>query len=212
MDRIKKRTADETRRAILEAAYELFYRHGFARVRLDAIAARAGVTKRTLYYHFRSKDDLLAAALASHSELALARIPRWGAGLATDLEGAIEVLFARLGEWAGGPRFKGAGYTRLAMELADLPGHPARAIARRHKSELEAWLAGELARRGAADPAEAARQVTILLEGAVAMMVIHRDAGYIHSAAEAAKRLVRAVAEASSSAAPASPAYAAAAR
>ena len=206
MDRIEKRTADETRRVILEAAYELFYRHGFARVGLDAIAARAGVTKRTLYYHFRSKDDLLAAALESHSELALARIRHWGGGLPADLEGAIEILFARLGKWAGGPRFEGAGYTRLAMELADLQGHPARAIARRHKSSLEAWLAGELERRGAAEPAGAARQVLMLLEGAVALMLIHRDAGYIHSAAEAAKRLVGAVAEASSSAAPASPA------
>src|SRR5688572_15396350 len=171
MDRIKKRTADETRRAVLEAAYELFYRHGFARVGLDAIAARAGVTKRTLYYHFRSKDDLLAAALESHSELALARIRHWGGGLPSDLEGAIDVLFARLGKWAGGPRFEGAGYTRLAMELADLQGHPARAIARRHKSSLEAWLAGELERRGAAEPAGAARQVLMLLEGAVALML-----------------------------------------
>jgi AcrR family transcriptional regulator len=57
------RSADETRRLILENAYQLFYRHGFARVAVDAIAARAGVTKRTLYYHFRSKDDLLAAVL-----------------------------------------------------------------------------------------------------------------------------------------------------
>ena len=206
MDRIKKRTADETRRVILEAAYELFYRHGFARVGLDAIAARAGVTKRTLYYHFRSKDDLLAAALESHSELALARIRHWGGGLPADLEGAIESLFARLGKWAGGPRFEGAGYTRLAMELADLQGHPARAIARRHKSSLEAWLAGELERRGAAEPAGAARQVLMLLEGAVALMIVHRDVGYVHSAAEAAKRLVQAVAKTSSSAAPASPA------
>jgi hypothetical protein len=150
--------------------------------------------------------------LDSHSELALARIGRWGEGLPADLEGAIEVLFARLGKWAGGPRFEGAGYTRLVMELADLQGHPARAIARRHKSKLEAWLAGQLARRGAADPAEAARQVSILLEGAVALMLIHCDAGYVHSAAEAAKRLVRANAEASSPAASASPASAAAAR
>jgi len=53
-----------TRKRMLEAAYELFYRHGYARVSVDQIGDRAGVTKRTLYDHFRSKDELLAAVLA----------------------------------------------------------------------------------------------------------------------------------------------------
>ena len=48
---------------ILTSAYRLFHRHGFNRVSMDEIAAAAGVTKRTLYYHFRSKDSLLAAVL-----------------------------------------------------------------------------------------------------------------------------------------------------
>src|SRR5271154_186782 len=71
------KSADATRHRILEAAYELFYRKGFVRVGVDAVAAAACVTKRTLYYHFRSKDALLEAVLAFHHELALARIGRW---------------------------------------------------------------------------------------------------------------------------------------
>jgi AcrR family transcriptional regulator len=58
------RSAEATERKILEAAYELFYRNGFARVSVDTIAAQARVTKRTLYHHFASKDELLARALA----------------------------------------------------------------------------------------------------------------------------------------------------
>jgi AcrR family transcriptional regulator len=58
-----RQTGEATRRAILDAAYELFYRNGYARVGVDEVAARAKVTKRTLYYHFRSKDDLLAEVL-----------------------------------------------------------------------------------------------------------------------------------------------------
>ena len=57
--------ADETRRRILESGYAFFYRQGFNRVGVDEIARAAGVTKRTLYYHFRSKDELLAFGAAT---------------------------------------------------------------------------------------------------------------------------------------------------
>ena len=69
-----RRRKQETTAKILDAAYALFWRQGFARVSMDEVAARAGVTKRTLYQHFRSKDDLMAAALSRTSELALERV------------------------------------------------------------------------------------------------------------------------------------------
>jgi AcrR family transcriptional regulator len=190
-DRVTERSAERTRRLILEAAYKLFYRHGFARVALDTIATQAKVTKRTLYYHFRSKDDLLAAALEFRSDFAAARVDKWGIDPSLDLDGAIDALFGNLGKWAGAPGFQGGGYTRIVMELADLPGHPARMIARRQKAFVEDWLAGELEKRGAADARQRAREIQLLLEGAMALMLIHGDASYAKTAAEAAKRLAR---------------------
>ena len=186
-----KTTAEATRRRILDAAYLLLYEHGFHRVALDAIAERASVTKRTLYYHFRSKDDLIAAALELNAELALARIRRWGVTMPPNLASAIDALFDGVSRWAGGPRrFEGAGFTRVVMELADLPGHPARAVARRHKANVEAWLAEELRRRGARNPKAAARAIQLLLEGTMAMILIHGDASYAQTAAEAAKHIL----------------------
>jgi AcrR family transcriptional regulator len=179
-----------TRQRILAAAYALFYRHGFVRVDLNAIAAKAGVTKRTLYYHFRSKDDLLAAALEVHSELALARIRHWGNRLPPDPVEAVDALFAELGRWASGPNFEGAGYTRIVMELADLPGHPARKIARRHKAVLEIWIADQLNARGVERAHECARRIVVLMEGAVASMLIHGDRSYVRAAAAMAKGAV----------------------
>lgn len=191
---MRNRATDEdgkgTRDRILAAAYELFYRHGFVRVALDEIAVKAGVTKRTLYYHFRSKDDLLAAALEQHSKLALARVRTWYTTLPEDPVAAIDTLFAELGRWAADPNFEGAGYTRLVMELADLPGHPARAVARRHKATVEGWLADELARRNVATAKECARKITILFEGAMSLALIHGDASFAGSAAEIGRRLV----------------------
>lgn len=184
------RSAETTRRRIIDAAYELFYRKGFARVGVDAVAAQAGVTKRTLYAHFRSKDQLLAAMLESHHGLALERIHRWSDRIAGNAEAMVRALFAELAAWASKPRWSSAGFTRLVVELADLPGHPARAIARRHKAAVESWLAGELARRRVRDAARCARQIVLLLEGCQVLMLVHGDRRYAEAAAQAAVRLV----------------------
>ena len=133
-----------TRQDIIEAAYELFYKGGFARAGVDAIAASAGVTKRTLYYHFDSKDELLAAVLEDQHEQVLARIRRWAQKAHGDPAAMVELLFSEFAAWARKPGFQGSGFTRAAMELAEMPGHPARAAARRHKAAVERWLAEQL--------------------------------------------------------------------
>jgi hypothetical protein len=98
-------------------------------------------------------------------------------------------LFADLGRWSSKPKWNGSGFTRLAMELADMPGHPARAVAGRHKKALEAWLAGLLARLGARRPGELARQVQLLMEGATSLTLIHGDRAYVIAAAKAGGKL-----------------------
>jgi hypothetical protein len=71
------------------------------------------------------------------------------------------------------------------MELVDMPGHPAHALARCHKLMVEVWYTGELAKRNIDKPKERARELMLLLEGANAVMIIHRDAGYATAAAQA---------------------------
>src|SRR6516165_5231078 len=108
----------ETKLRILDAAYALFWRQGFVRVSMDEIAQRAKLTKRTLYQHFRSKDELMASALARSSDLALARLEAFR--LPGGSEAMIDSLFSQLAEWASKPRWSGAGFTRVVVELADL--------------------------------------------------------------------------------------------
>jgi AcrR family transcriptional regulator len=184
------RSAAATRRRILETAYGLFYRSGFARVGVDLVAERAGITKRTLYYHFASKDDLLAAVLEQQHELSIARIRQWGERLPRDPAAMVEALFADLGAWSRRRGWAGAGFTRLVMELADLPGHPARAAAGRHKRAVEMWMTEQLADRGVADPEVRSRELALLLEGAMALILIHRDPGIAAAAGAAARRLL----------------------
>lgn len=185
-----RKGGSDTRKRILEAAYGLLYRGGFARVGVDAIADAAGVTKRTLYYHFESKDALIAAVLDAQHELALARIERWAAIAATDARALTAKLFEELAAWCRRPGWRGSGFSRAAVEYADSPGHPARKAARRHKRAVEQAVARALERHGIEDAAQAARELALLVEGANALALIHADAAYVDAAGRAAVALV----------------------
>jgi AcrR family transcriptional regulator len=179
-----RRTAENTRAKILDSAYALFFRRGYFRAGVDEIAKAAGITKRTLYSHFDSKDALIGAVLQRQHARAAASIGRWAEVLAGPSPAAIDRLFGELASWAGKPRWAGAGFTRIAMELADLRGHPARAIARRHKQAVEDRLAAAFGSK------QIAEELMLLLEGTMAMLIISGDRRYADAAAKAAKRLL----------------------
>jgi AcrR family transcriptional regulator len=174
-------------RTILTCAYRLFHRHGFNRVSMDEIASAAHVTKRTLYYHFRSKDDLIAAALEHQHALAVATFRTWTDRISRKPEAIVTSLFSELRNWAAERNFFGSGFTRVAFELAEMPGHPARTIARRHEQMIEELLAQLLLSAGVRSARRRAKQIYTLLEGAAAMMLVHGDRSYASAAAEVAK-------------------------
>lgn len=186
-----RKPADETRQQILEAAYKLFYRKGFGRVGMNEIAEQAGLTKRTLYHHFESKDQLLGDMLAYQHELAMARIQddaRTYTGNAGDL---LSSRFDALASWTRQQGWTGSGFTRLALELADLPGHPGRRMARRHKAAVEDDLRRRLAESGTASADERAREASILFEGTMVMILLTGDQSYVDVARRLALRMTR---------------------
>jgi AcrR family transcriptional regulator len=186
------RSAARTRQRILDAAYTLIRRKGYTRVSMDEIAAATKVTKRTLYYHFRSKDSLLAAMLEAQHQLALAAFKTFGDNLSGSPAAIIEALFKDLAAWSDTPRWAGSGFTRLVIELADLRGHPARLIARRHKALLEEHLGDLFAKHKVPSPRQRAREIWLLSEGAISLILVHGDRTYATAAAGAAKRLIQA--------------------
>ena len=184
------RSAEKTRRRILDTAYVLFCRKGFTRVNVDEIAAAAEITKRTLYSHFRSKDELLAAVLELQHHLAFEAFQTFGRKMSGTPAEVVDGLFHELSVWSTKPQWAGSGFTRLVMELADLPGHPARSIAKRHKTALERHLASLFERAGVASAKVRAREIWLLSEGAMVLVMIHGDRSYIRVAAEAARTLL----------------------
>jgi AcrR family transcriptional regulator len=185
------RSGADTHRRVLQSAFKLFRRRGYARISMDEIASAARVTKRTLYQHFESKDALLAAVLKEHHELSVKAFKTFTDRMNGTASEMINSLFEALIGWADTPRFAGSGFTRLAVELADLPGHPARTIARRHKAILEAQYAELFEKANVSKPQELAREVALLIEGAMLMMLVSRDRSYAQAAAKAANKLVR---------------------
>ncbi|MFC5423872.1 TetR/AcrR family transcriptional regulator [Bosea eneae] len=178
-----------TRIRIIEAASKLFYGEGIRAVSVDAVAEKAGVTKRTLYYHFESKDELVAAYLEARDQPNLKLMAGWFDKAQGGLPQKIEAIFQNLARSARHPRWKGCGFLRTAAELANLPGHPAIKIGARHKAGFERWLAGACAEHGAAAPEELARQVVLLMDGAFSVMLVHRDPAYVEAAGRAAAAL-----------------------
>jgi Tetracyclin repressor-like, C-terminal domain len=128
--------------------------------------------------------------LELNGELAIARLRKREHRYTGSADEILSNLFSDLAKWSATPGWTGAGFTRLVMELADLPGHPARAVARRHKAAVEEWWGGLLRTAGVASPSERAREVMLLMEGAMAMILIHGDREYANTAAQAVKRLV----------------------
>ena len=184
--------ANTTRQQIIQAADDLFYGEGIRSASMDAIAARAGVTKRTLYYHFRSKDDLIAAYLETRDQPNLALFKRWFAETEGSVAEKVEGIFRNLARSARHPKWKGCGFLRTSVELINLPGHPAVVAGRAHKKRVEDWLCLVFEQAGIGkDARQIARQVILLLDGAFAVVLLHRDPSYMETAGEAAVRLVR---------------------
>ncbi len=182
------RSSQHTRERILQAAHRLFRKVGFFRAGVEEIAIASGVTKRTLYHHFESKDALLTAVLSARDDDIFAVPNPYGVDLKGEPHELVDRLFNKLVEWAGTPHWGGSGFTRLAVELADLPGHPARAVARRHKARMESYLSQVFGAAGVPGPAAFARELALLLEGAMVMILLHGDPSYASVAAAAAKR------------------------
>lgn len=181
---------EATAARIIAAAEALFYEHGLRSVSVDAIAERAGVTKRTLYNHFQSKDALIAAYLEARDSATVERYRAWLGDPGRPLPERVAGMFAALANHARNPRWRGCGFTRAAVELAGQPGHPAVLMAARHKTRFAAWLERELGAGGARYPRPLALHIAMIIKGAIAYMLIHGDTSYALSAGEAAARLV----------------------
>lgn len=149
---------------MLAAADRLFYEHGIGGVGVDAVAAAAGVTKRTLYYHFPSKEALVAAYLDARD-----RSTRQAIEGTVSEHGALPgdrilAVFDHLEQWFATPAYHGCPFNNAAAEQ---PGTEAAAIIARHKAAVAGWLADQAQLGGARQPKDVGAQLLVLVDGAL---------------------------------------------
>jgi AcrR family transcriptional regulator len=155
------------RERILAAARDLFYRHGIKAVGVESIADAAGTNKMTLYRHFASKDELVAACLKQLAEKDEARWQALAAAHPGDPKGHLLGWLALLqdGMLSAGPGERGCPFANAAVELPDRE-HPARRVVEAHKNARCRSIL-ELCRSGGFDdPDRLADEIFLLLEGA----------------------------------------------
>ena len=165
---------------ILETAGRLFYGQGIRAVGVDTIAAEIGISKRTLYNYFPSKDELVVAYLSRHF------IPPKTSDRPL-LEQILHV-FDWLERWFGSDTFRGCPFVNAIAELGDA-SHPGTKLAVAFKEQRRLWLRDALTRLNAADPEALATQIAILAEGAIIAALVRGDPG-MAAAPKAAARVV----------------------
>jgi AcrR family transcriptional regulator len=183
-----KGSARSARDRLLDTASELFYRDGYHAVGIDTIVERSGVAKMTLYRHFPSKDDLIAA----HLERAHAEFSAWLEGHIAEIQdpkAKLVAAFEATAELATSPHCLGCTFQAAASEFPELE-HKGHQAALDHKRRVLERL-GSLARdAGLRHPDDLAGQLLMLMDGAWVAARMFGPRNHAATVAEAARALI----------------------
>jgi AcrR family transcriptional regulator len=179
------------RQRILETASEMFYRDGIRAVGIDAIIARSGVAKMSLYRNFPSKDALVTAWLEDRNAFFWRRWERAEESRAGDPRSQLEAILDMVAATASHPEWRGCPFLNTGTEFPE-PDHPARAVILAHKRAVGERLRSLATAAGARDPDLLAQQLQLLIDGAYATGQSLGPDGPAKSVASAGRALIAA--------------------
>jgi AcrR family transcriptional regulator len=167
---------------ILETADKLFYSRGIRAVGVDTIAAEIGISKRTLYNHFPSKDELISAYLAG----------RFVQAPPSDRPPVEQILgtFDRLERGFASKGFRGCPFVNAVAELG-AEDQSVKKIAIAFKESRRLWFRDLLMQLGVADAEVLATQLALLVDGSIAQDLVRNDPSMARAAKEVAKVLLK---------------------
>src|SRR5258705_12041404 len=163
---------------ILETADRLFYLQGIRAVGVDTIAAEIGISKRTLYNHFPSKDELIAAYLAR----------RFRQPPSSDKPPVEQILgtFDSLERRFASKDFRGCPFVNAVAELG-AEDRAVKKMAIAFKESRRIWFRDLLKQLDVADADNLATQLTLLVDGSIAQDLVRDDPSMARAAKEAAR-------------------------
>lgn len=176
---------------LIESAIELFNREGFHATGVDAIAEHSGVSKMTLYAHFRSKDELILAALRRRDEQERNRIIREVERRSADPRERILAIFDILGDWFQDGGFRGCMFINATAEYTGSESAIHRAAAE-HKRLFFSYLRKLCEEAGASNPEDLAEQIFLVMEGAIVTALVRGSADSAQRARRSAEVLLAA--------------------
>jgi AcrR family transcriptional regulator len=159
---------------ILNAATRLFNEEGTRSVGVDRIIAEANVAPMTLYRHFGSKDELVAAALEHWSIEWLQRLKDAVDRRGDDPEGRFAGLWTAFEHWLAAEGHRGSFVANTAAEYRGQPDHPVHRVIAEHQMATRQVLEDLAKIAGAHDPTVLASQLQLLMDGAIATAMIDR--------------------------------------
>lgn len=174
---------------LVETALKLFCRDGYQATGIDKILAEAGCAKMTLYNHFKSKDELILAALHRRDEQfrnAFMRAIERQAGTPRE---RLSAIFDVLQAWFEAPDFSGCMFINASAEFGD-PDDPIHAAAAEHKRLILGYFRELAAAAAAADPDQLAEGLMLLMEGAIVMRHVAGQADAARRARASAQVLI----------------------
>jgi AcrR family transcriptional regulator len=170
---------------VLDVAGRLFYENGIHSVGVELIAAEAGVTKKTLYARFSSKDALVTQCLQRRDD-------RWREHVSRVVDRRVPpsrrllLVFDALDTWMPTENYRGCGFVNAHAELPD-DAHPGRQVIGEDKVWLLGCLRSLAEQAGAREPRKLAYSLFILLEGAT----VSASLGVVPGAVAHAKAVAR---------------------
>jgi AcrR family transcriptional regulator len=181
--------ASAKRDHLIDTAVDLFYRNGFHATGVDRILDVAGVARMTLYNHFRSKDELIIAALRRRDEQFRNWFMRAVESRAAEPSQRLHLLFNVLQDWFTEKGFSGCMFINASAEFSDRD-HPVHKVAAEHKMLMLRYLRELTRTAGVADSDQLAEELMLLMEGAIVMAYVTGDRNAAANAARAAARLI----------------------
>lgn len=174
---------------LVQKALQTFYRNGFNATGMDMLVAESGISKTSMYKHFRTKEDLIIAVLRLRDENFRNWFYRRMEELGSTPRDQLIAMFDALEEWFSESGYQGCMFIKASSEFQDA-SHPIHKQSADHKRMLEDHMIRLARQADVSEPELLARQLLLLKEGAIVTAHLGHTENAAQDAKAAALRLI----------------------